>query len=143
MIDVFTELLLDLHQACKLPPFLDPRTQRPMHISGMYRQINRGARAADGQRIRLEVIRTPRGMRTSREAVGRFIEALSNPKNSAQTLPQATRRKQITQANAELSAAGFELAPMKLNLPAAKSKLDASRQTSIQKGLRDDREVAH
>jgi hypothetical protein len=110
MIDIYAETLLDLRQACRLPVFLNPRTKQPLHISGIYRHIKRGARAANGERIRLEVIRTPTGLRTSREAVGRFIVALTNPTPFAPISQCASRKRQIAQAEAELMAAGFELA---------------------------------
>jgi hypothetical protein len=67
----------------------------------------RGATASNGARIRLETVRTPSGLRTSREAIQRFISALTN-----QGLPPpttASRRHQQEKAERELSEAGFEV----------------------------------
>jgi hypothetical protein len=107
MIDVLSEDLIDLREACGLRVFKNTKTGKPAHIASMYRHIMRGARAANGERIRLEVVRTPSGLRTSREAVARFIAALTDPDATAPT-PRA-RRRQIAQAEAELAGAGFEI----------------------------------
>lgn len=111
MIDSFKEELLDLPQACKLPVFVNPRTKRPLHISGIYRHIKRGARGPNGDRIRLEVVRTPTGLRTSREAVARFITYLNERECQAAAPRSAMRNQQIKAAEKELADAGFELAP--------------------------------
>jgi hypothetical protein len=68
----------------------------------------RGARAANGERVRLETILTPSGRRTSREAIARFIALLTNPDGR---VPAAgARAKQVAAAEAELVASGFKLA---------------------------------
>jgi hypothetical protein len=76
----------------------------------MYRLVTRGARAANGERIRLETIRTPSGLRTSREAVVRFIAALSEPTPLLSSPRSKARNAQIHAAEKELNNAGFKLA---------------------------------
>jgi hypothetical protein len=109
MIDIFGEDLIDLRAACKEPPFRHPKTGKPGHISGMYRHALRGARAADGSRIRLETVRTPSGLRTSREAIQRFIAALTNPDNPLPPPRSAIRQREIAGACSELEKDGFAL----------------------------------
>ena len=107
MIDVFNEQLIDLRAACRLPAFRNPRTKRGAHVSQAYRWITRGARAVDGQRVRLEVIKTPSGMRTSREAIARFISKLSTPSPLTPEASLSTRRRQQVEcAVRELHEAG-------------------------------------
>lgn len=108
MIDVLNETILDLPEAAKLSPFRNHKTGRPAGLASLYRYIQRGARSVNGSRIRLETIRTPGGTRTSREAVERFIRALSNP-DAAPAPSSKARKKQIADAESELQAAGFEV----------------------------------
>jgi hypothetical protein len=107
MIDIESETLIDLCSACRLPVFVNQKTRRPCGIASMYRYILRGARAANGDRIKLETIKTPTGTRTSREAVERFIRALSDPDTPVAAPRSRVREKQIEEANSELIAAGF------------------------------------
>jgi hypothetical protein len=108
MIDVLTEDLIDLRQVCREKPFRNARTGRPAHISSVYRHVMTGARAANGDRICLETVRTPSGLRTSREAIARFISALTDPDLPTCTATPAARRRQIDAACAELNSAGLE-----------------------------------
>lgn len=108
MIDIESEDLIDLRAACREKVFRNATTGKPLHISGMYRHVMRGARSVNGERVRLEFIRTPGGLRTSREAIVRFISALTV--DVAQSLPTtAARRRQVKSAENELRAAGFEV----------------------------------
>jgi hypothetical protein len=107
MIDVFNEDLIDLRDACRAAPFRNARTGKPAHISSIYRHVLRGARAVDGQRIRLETVKVPGGLRTSRDAIARFIRRLTNPTTSALAGASATRRRQIEIAERELREAGL------------------------------------
>jgi len=90
MIDVFSEQLIDLHAACRLPPFRNVQTGKPAHISSMYRNILRGAVGACGERIKLETVRTPGGIRTSLEAVQRFCNELTHPDHWRSTTKSRT-----------------------------------------------------
>jgi hypothetical protein len=107
MIDIETETLIALRDACREPVFC--HGGKPIHISGMYRYIMRGAKAANGQRIRLETVRTPGGLRTSREAISRFISTLTDPGTAIPPPTTAARRRQIESAEKELARAGFDL----------------------------------
>lgn len=107
MIDVLNEELIDLRRAAKLPPFANGKTGKPAHIASLYRHVLNGARAANGERIRLETVRTPGGLRTSRQAVERFIRSLTNPDIPMDAPLPSQRVKQIDAAEARLVAAGF------------------------------------
>jgi hypothetical protein len=107
MIDVNSEELMDLTSARKHPALMNPRTHKPVHASQIHRWVRHGVKAANGDRIRLEVIRTPAGLQTSREAIALFIAKLTNPDHPVSTPRQ--RRQQQHQAESELTAAGFEV----------------------------------
>lgn len=107
MIDVVNETLLGLREACREQVFRNRLTGKPAHIASLYRHVMRGARAANGDRVRLECVKTPSGLRTSREAIARFIAALTDPDRPAPT--SRARAKQIAQAERELIEAGFEV----------------------------------
>jgi Protein of unknown function (DUF1580) len=109
MIDIEAERLIDLKEACRLPVFRNPKTKKAAHFSSIYRHILRGARDARGERVKLETIRTPGGLRTSVEAVERFIRQLTTG-NSIPSPTTKTRRRQMHAAEKELAAAGFDLA---------------------------------
>lgn len=109
MIDVLVEDLIDLRRACREKPFCNGRTGKPAHIASMYRHVMRGARAANGERVRLETVRTPSGLRTSREAIARFIAALTDPNTPLIASTSALRRRQVDRACAELADAGFDV----------------------------------
>jgi hypothetical protein len=53
------------------------RNGKRTHISTLIRWITRGARAADGSRVRLEAVRLGGRWLTSREALQRFAERLT------------------------------------------------------------------
>lgn len=107
VIDVLGEDLLDLKEATKAQPFRNPRTRKPAHVASIYRYVEKGARASNGQRIRLETIRTPRGLMTSRQAIVRFIEALTDPeKQETLAVPASVRRSQGV-VDRELDEAGI------------------------------------
>jgi hypothetical protein len=107
MIDVLTEQLIDLKGAAAEKPLRNARTGKAAHVGTIFRYVLRGARDANGNRVRLEVVRTPSGLKTSREAIVRFIQHLTDPDAP---LPQTVaRRRQQMQAEAELKAAGFEM----------------------------------
>jgi hypothetical protein len=101
VIDVFNEDLIDLRDACRSPAFRNPRTKKAAHVSQAYRWVSHGARAADGNRVKLEVVRTPSGLRTSREAVVRFLQRLTCPASTAPE-EQPARVRQIEAAVKEL-----------------------------------------
>jgi hypothetical protein len=106
MIDISSEDLIDLRIACREPVFRS-RGGQPCHVSSLYRHILRGARDANGGRVKLEIVRTPSGLKTSRQAIERFIRQLTDP---TAPLPQTkARRSRQEAAERELRDAGFEL----------------------------------
>lgn len=110
MIDVNTEDVISLPQACKEPAFRDPETRGPCHVSALYRYVTRGARAVNGQRVRLETVKTPRGLATSREAIQRFIERLSDPDAAGRdsVVPTTSaRRREAARVDRALDGAGI------------------------------------
>ena len=81
-----------------------PRTRRgkKVHLSTIYRWINRGVAG-----VRLESVRVGGGMYTSREALQRFAERCTNPSTTPSRATPKARQRQIAQAETELSRAGI------------------------------------
>jgi hypothetical protein len=103
MIDVLTDELINFRTAAKLPPFRR-RDGKAAHISTIFRFAQRGARAKNGDRILLECVKTPSGLRTTSAAVAQFIEQLTNPDLPAASSRQ--RERSIAAAEKELTDAG-------------------------------------
>jgi hypothetical protein len=83
MIDVLTEHLIDARTAAGLDVFSNPRTGKPGHKSKVHRAMTHGCRGHDGRTVKLDHVRVPGGVRTSREAVGRFVAELTGEPNPA------------------------------------------------------------
>ncbi|MGA2443407.1 MAG: hypothetical protein ABSH08_20840 [Tepidisphaeraceae bacterium] len=64
-----------------------------------------------GQRVKLEVFRSPGGLRTSREAISRFIQRLTVRETTLPVPTTVARKKEMEAAERELTEAGFELSP--------------------------------
>ena len=77
MIDLDTEHLIDFRHAAKTNLLQNRRTGSPCHVSQIFRYAQCGARAVNGDRVRLETVKTPSGMMTSTEAISRFIRRLT------------------------------------------------------------------
>ena len=107
MAELLNETLIDLRTASRHPALRNTKTGNPCHVAQLYRYIQRGARAANGKRVRLESIVTPGGRKTSQEAIARLVERLTNPELPPPTTRQ--RQRQQTLAEQELAAAGFEV----------------------------------
>lgn len=73
MIDIETEHLLSPAEATRHVA-LRSAEGRPCHLSKFYRLAMAGIRG-----VKLETVRLPRGLVTSREAIGRFVERLQAP----------------------------------------------------------------
>lgn len=97
MIDITSELPITLRQATKLPELLGP-DGRPIHISTIIRWAKNGSKGH-----MLETIKYPGGLRTTREAVSRFISALNGRPATAAT--PAQRRAAQAAADRELDKA--------------------------------------
>jgi len=102
MIDISTEQLLTLPQAARVRPH--GRLGRPTHPSTVYRWISRGARGAAGV-VKLEGVRIGGSWYTSREALQRFAEALTN--GSTETVRGDTPRQRAADADEELRRLGI------------------------------------
>lgn len=99
MIDIANEQLIPIRE---VPRRLPPRpTGRPVHISAVYRWVQRGIRGTC-----LEAIRIGGNTYTSIEALQRFGNRLNEASNGTQqaTSPirTVTRQKQIDQATRQL-----------------------------------------
>jgi transposase len=97
MIDINAEQLVPLRE---VPQFLPRRAGRKVHISTVYRWTQRGVRG-----IQLESVRVGGSTYTSREAMQRFAERLSQP--GQVQLPGGpattrTRQQQIERAAREV-----------------------------------------
>lgn len=107
-IDLLAEGAIGLPEACRiLPP---GRKGRPAHISCVLRWILEGAKAPDGQRVRLEALRLGGRWVTSRQALQRFAEALTpqlegQPERNRRTPTQ--REKANAATKARLAAIGI------------------------------------
>jgi len=106
MIDPMNEQIISLRDATKCLPVR--RRGRPVHISCIYRWTLNGCKG-----IKLESIQVGGTRCTSREALGRFFERLSQASgiDADQTLPAmrtpSQRAKADAQAEHELIEAGF------------------------------------
>jgi hypothetical protein len=98
MIDIENEKLLTPVQAVREQAFRNRSTGKPGHLSGFYRYVQRGVKDANGNQVKLETVRLPGGIVTSREAIQRFIERLNNPEagpsDSLAWTPAAITRQQ-------------------------------------------------
>lgn len=106
MIDVNCEELISPREATRHPVFRNAQG-RPGSLAAVYRAFNPGARSVAGERIRLETIKAPSGVRTSREAIARFVERLSDPEPALKTISPNTHRLEAARADAALDAAGI------------------------------------
>lgn len=108
MIDVAVEDLLDMNEARRERVFRNRLTNQPASLGKIYRLAQHGTRAVNGERVRLEVVKTPGGFCTSKQAIQRFIEKLSAPA-AFPSAPSRARRERSCRAEEELVAAGFEI----------------------------------
>ena len=75
MIDIDTEDLLSLAAAARtLPPL---RQERPVNKATLFRWAVNGLKATDGTVVKLDAIRVGARWVTSRQALARFIQAMS------------------------------------------------------------------
>jgi hypothetical protein len=80
---------------------------KSVHAATMWRWATSGCTARDGRRVVLETVKIGSRIFTSREAVARFIEALSEaPPTATPPRTPAARRKASERAARELDALG-------------------------------------
>lgn len=104
-IDIESEDVIDMKEAARHPAFRNARTRKPASIASVWRWVTRGARDANGSRVRLQTFRSPGGLRTSREAIARFISRLTDP--GAPMPTSARRKREQSDAVRELTEAGY------------------------------------
>ena len=100
MIDIDHENLIPIRDVpCRLPP---RKSGRRVHISAVYRWIKHGVRGG----IRLEAVKIGGSAYTSKEALQRFIEQLSESMTSPAPSARAasSRQKQIDAATRRVTA---------------------------------------
>lgn len=107
MIDVEAEQLIPLAEARSHPALRNPRTGKPANPSTVFRHAIHGAKAVNGERIRLETVKLPSGLVTSSEAIVRFISRLTDPEGDIPTPTPKQRQRELAAASAELEAAGM------------------------------------
>jgi hypothetical protein len=108
MIDLSNETILALSNAAKnLPP---GRKNRPVSFQCVLRWVLNGARAPDGQLVKLEALRLGGRWVTSKEALQRFAEALTPTFAGSPASPTDTprqRRKAAEKVERELEELGI------------------------------------
>jgi hypothetical protein len=101
------EDLLAAHEACATPGLRNDKSGEPLSAKRFYGLLKTGARSVTGETIVLESIRTAGGLRTSRQAIERFIAKLSGAKSISRPTRRATRQRQVDVAMRELEAVGM------------------------------------
>ena len=104
MIDISTEQLLTLPQAARVRPH--GRLGRPTHPSTVYRWISRGVRGAAGV-VQLEGVRLGGSWYTSREALQRFADRLTERAATTSAVPNANDSRAAKFADEEVVKLGY------------------------------------
>jgi hypothetical protein len=110
-IDVLNEHILTFRLACREQLYRHPSTGKPGNVSTIHRHALRGSIGANGRRVRLEYVHTPRGYMTSREAIQRFIDNLSDADYEAGDPARPTiagRAREAARVDRALDKAGIE-----------------------------------
>jgi hypothetical protein len=111
MIDFISEQAIPLGEAARI--YGTSRGGRPTHVSTVLRHITRGTRLPSGEIIYLEGARLGGRWVTTREAVQRYIERLTEAAlGQAQCAPahvrtSASRQRELTRVDRSLDAAGI------------------------------------
>ena len=102
MIELNSEDVVSLTEATSLLP--RRRRGKKPHVATLYRWAQRGVRG-----VRLETIQVGGTLCTSREALQRFCERLSNPEaaRSSAIRSPAARERAVDRAGRELSEVGI------------------------------------
>jgi hypothetical protein len=89
--------------------FMPRRNGKPLHKRVAFRWVSAGIRGEGEHPIRLEAVRTPAGLATTRAAVMRFFRLLSDPDAALAAAPTPSqRRKSFEAASRRLEAAGIK-----------------------------------
>jgi hypothetical protein len=107
MIDLTAESAVSLAEATKWLP--TGRNDSRPHVSTLLRWITSGAKGPDGSRVRLDAVRIGGRWVTSREALQRFIAALTPQFGDAAPAPRTAGqdRRATDRAGAELQKIGI------------------------------------
>ena len=100
MIDLTNEQVLSLTDAAKILP--RRRAGKRPHVATLYRWASRGLRG-----VKLETIQVGGTLCTSREAVQRFCEQLSESDATPSPTPSSTRKRAMQAALTKLKSAGL------------------------------------
>jgi hypothetical protein len=94
MIDISQEEMLSLTEARSDPLLILFNDGRRPDVGSVWRWCRRGARTAGGKIVKLESRKLALGIRTSREAVKRFVDAVASDAADHPRAPSArsTRR---------------------------------------------------
>ena len=96
MIDMSEETLIPIGQ---VPQKLPPRPSgKSVHVTSVYRWINHGVRG-----VKLESLKVGGTTYTSTEALQRFAEGLSHPRDVSTPPYSLTRQREIERAAREVS----------------------------------------
>lgn len=101
MINIGTEELLTLNAAAKRLP--KGRTGKPVHVSTLHRWASAGGLSG----VRLETVKVGGVRYTSVEALSRFVERCTAGDSTTLSLTSRSRKREIEQAEHELSEAGI------------------------------------
>jgi hypothetical protein len=106
-IDVFSETVVTLTEATKRLPKLNE--SKRLHVTTMYRWVQRGCLSKDGTTVRLETIKIGGTTCTSLEALQRFFDQLNGDTavRTPRTITSKSRLRQIEAAERELREAGI------------------------------------
>jgi hypothetical protein len=96
MIDIAEEEILTLTQARSEPLLMRFNDGRRPDVATVWRWCMRGVKTLKGETVQLERLKLARGIRTSREAIVRFVEAAASP--SPEAPPRRPRRQTVRDA---------------------------------------------
>lgn len=98
-IDPLSEDLISFSTAARIPPAR--RRGRPCHVSTIHRWARHGCRSATGEIVRLESIRAGGCLATSRQAMRRFFQRLTDSTQPQAEAPRTVAERQRAAAKAE------------------------------------------
>ena len=107
MFDITTEEAITLNEAARIVGA--GNNGKPVHLSTVFRWCVKGCRAPGGRRVRLDAVRVGAGWRTSKEALTRFVQALTPSLDEPTPGPRSStaRRRASERAAAQLERAGI------------------------------------
>jgi hypothetical protein len=107
VLDILNESSISLTEVCRTLP--KGKRGRQVHLSCVLRWITQGSKAPDGRRVRLEAVRVGGRWITSKEALARFVAALT-PRFQDEITAPALRSPAKRQRASERAARRLEAA---------------------------------